>query len=80
MAVIGIPDPEYGQRVLAVIEPTDIEAADASLAQSIQAHCRETLSGVKTPRQVDFVETLPRTETGKVRKQALIDLYETRTP
>ncbi len=77
VAVIGIPDPEYGQRVLAVIEPADIQAADASLAQSIQAHCRETLSGVKTPRQVDFVETLPRTETGKVRKQALIDLYET---
>ena len=76
MAVIGISDPEYGQRVLAVIEPVDIKTADDDLAQSIQAHCRETLSGVKTPRQVDFVETLPRTETGKVRKQALIDLYE----
>lgn len=77
VAVVGLSDPEYGQKVVAIIEPMKMISADEDLKKSIQAFCRETLSGIKTPRQIDFIEKLPRTETGKIRKQSLLDLFDT---
>jgi long-chain acyl-CoA synthetase len=69
-AVVGQPDPEWGERPVAfVIRRPGAEAGDAELL----AWCRERLAGFKQPRRLTFVDDLPRTATGKVRKHALRD-------
>ncbi|NLF64970.1 MAG: AMP-binding protein [Chloroflexi bacterium] len=67
-AVIGCPDPQWGERVTAVIVP---KAGSAPTAREIIAYCRERLVSYKAPRQVIFVEALPRNALGKVQKAAL---------
>ena len=67
VAVVGLPDPRWGQSVCAVIVPAGPRPAEADLV----AACRARLAGFKTPRRVEYVEALPRTGTGKVRKSAL---------
>ena len=67
-AVIGCPDAEWGETVVAVIAPKPGAALDAD---EICAHCREQLAAYKTPRQVVFVDELPRNALGKVQKARL---------
>ncbi len=74
-AVIGVPDPEWGESVVAVVELQDgVEATDA-LAGELIEHCRGRLAHFKCPRRVDFVDTLPRTDSGKLYKRRLRDEY-----
>jgi long-chain acyl-CoA synthetase len=74
-AVIGVPDDEWGEAVLAVVElQRGIEASDA-LADELMAHCRDRLARYKCPRQVEFVEALPREDNGKIYKRRLRDTY-----
>ncbi|MDZ7679198.1 MAG: AMP-binding protein [Acidimicrobiales bacterium] len=76
-AVIGVPDPEWGERVVAVIEPQPgIEPSDA-LATELVEHCRANLAHFKCPRQVDFRPELPRHDNGKLYKRMLRDEYRT---
>ena len=75
VAVIGGPDPEMGERVIAVVQPTDMADAGPALAEELTAWCRAELSGVKTPRQIDFTAELPRHPTGKLYKRLLRDQY-----
>ncbi len=74
-AVIGAPDDEMGERVVAVIQPMDMADAGDELADELSAFMRESLSGVKVPRQIDFREELPRHPTGKLYKRLLRDEY-----
>jgi long-chain acyl-CoA synthetase len=75
VAVIGVPDPEWGQSVLAVVQPVDgIDAGD-ELAAALLAHCGEHLAGFKRPRRIEFVTDFPRTETGKLQRRKLRDMY-----
>jgi long-chain acyl-CoA synthetase len=74
-AVIGAPDPEMGEKVVAVVQPVDWADATEGFAQELRAWTRERLSGVKTPRQVDFLQELPRHPTGKLYKRLLRDKY-----
>jgi len=68
VAVIGVPDPEWGESLAAIVEP----AAGASLdADAIRAWCRDRLAGYKCPRTVAFIDTLPRDPNGKVAKHRL---------
>ena len=67
-AVIGCPDPEWGERVTAVIIP---EAAGTLNAEEIIAFCRERLVNYKVPRRVVFVDSFPRNALGKVQKARL---------
>jgi long-chain acyl-CoA synthetase len=69
-AVIGIPDDEWGEAVLAVIEPRAPVSED-----EIVAFCRENLAHFKSPKRVEFVQQLPRDPNGKVRKRELRDPY-----
>ncbi len=74
-AVIGIPDPEWGEQVKAVVELiADAEPSD-DLAADIIAYCRTQLAGFKCPRSVDFETALPRTEAGKLVKRQIRDSY-----
>ncbi len=74
-AVVGGPDPEMGERVIAVIQPVDMADAGEDLAAELSTYCRKHLSGVKIPRQIDFMAELPRAQTGKLYKRLLRDRY-----
>lgn len=73
VAVVGRPDDDMGERVVAFVEPLDPRSAGDELAEQLLAWSRERLSRFKCPREVRFVESLPRLPTGKLRKQLLPD-------
>jgi long-chain acyl-CoA synthetase len=87
VATIGVPDEEWGEAVKAVVEPAAGVAAGvlatgpagraqaSELEAELLAFCREHLSHFKCPRTVDFVERLPREDTGKIYKRLLRDQY-----
>ncbi len=77
VAVIGIPDEELGERVLAVIELTEGTVATPELEAALEAHCRAHLAGYKCPRRWDFVGALPRNAAGKLAKRTLREPYWT---
>jgi acyl-CoA synthetase (AMP-forming)/AMP-acid ligase II len=66
VAVVGVPDPKWGEAVHAAVEPK--ECGSITEADLIE-YCRPLLGGVKTPKSVAFVETLPRNATGKILKR-----------
>jgi acyl-CoA synthetase (AMP-forming)/AMP-acid ligase II len=76
VAVIGVPNDEYGEEVKAVVEllPAAGEGNEA-LAEELLAFCRSKLAHYKCPKTVDFVQELPRTPTGKVRKRDIRQAY-----
>jgi fatty-acyl-CoA synthase len=75
VAVIGVPNPDMGEEVKAVVQlAPGIEPGDDVTAQ-ILAHAREHLAGYKVPRSVDYEAELPRLETGKLYKRLLRDRY-----
>ncbi|MFI5501552.1 acyl-CoA synthetase [Nocardia asteroides] len=69
VAVVGLPDDDLGQRVVAFVVPR--AAGSAELATELIAHVGEQVSAHKRPREVRFVETLPRNAMGKVQKKLL---------
>jgi long-chain acyl-CoA synthetase len=75
VAVFGVPDPDMGEQIKAVIQPLPGVAADDALRDSIMAHVREKLGKYKWPRSVDFIDELPREPTGKLLKRKLRDPY-----
>ena len=75
-AVIGAPDPEMGEKVVAVIQPLDMNQAGPALADELREYLSGQLSRVKMPRQIDFREALPREQTGKLYKRLLRDEYK----
>ena len=74
-AVFGIPHPDLGEEVKAVVQPMPgVEPCEA-LAEELIAFCGQSLSRQKVPRSVDFEEQLPRLPTGKLYKRLLRDRY-----
>ena len=65
-AVVGLPDPEWGERVGAAVV-----AAREVGHEALDAHCREHLAGFKIPRTMAFVDSLPRTASGTVERDAV---------
>lgn len=76
VAVIGAPDPDMGERVVAVVQPADFGEAGTALADELTAWLAPQLSRVKMPRQIDFRPDLPREPTGKLFKRLLRDEYK----
>ena len=72
-AVIGVPDADMGESVMAVIQPADPDADEAALTAELQGYCRERLAGFKCPRSYRFTTALPRLPTGKLLKRKLRD-------
>ena len=70
-AVFGIPDPFYGEEVVAWVR---LRAGAAADEEGIRAFCRERLAHFKVPRRIWFVEEFPMTVTGKVRKFRMPDI------
>jgi fatty-acyl-CoA synthase len=75
VAVFGIPDPEWGESVKAAVELHPGEVASAELEAEILAFGREHLAGYKVPRSIDFEDTLPRFDSGKLYTRLLRDRY-----
>ena len=70
-AVIGVPDPIRGEVVKAFVVPKPGQTPGAELERSIQAFVRERLAAHEYPRQIAFLDELPLTATGKVRRRDL---------
>jgi long-chain acyl-CoA synthetase len=75
VATIGVPDPEWGESVLAVVELQQGVEPSPELAQELMEFTRERLAHYKCPRGIDFVDALPREDTGKIFKRKLRDQY-----
>jgi len=75
VAVIGVPDPEMGESVLAVVTPAAGAEAGPALERELIAFVREHIAAFKAPRRVVFTDDMPRTPTGKLVKQTLRDRY-----
>jgi fatty-acyl-CoA synthase len=75
VAVIGVPNADFGEEVKAVVVAADPAAAGPELAEELMAYCRSRLAKYKCPVSVDFVDELPRLPTGKLLKRELRDRY-----
>ena len=69
VAVVGVPDREWGKRVHAVIQPLHFKNPPS--VEELNRHCRERLTSYKTPKSYRFIERLPRNAAGKIRRSAL---------
>jgi malonyl-CoA/methylmalonyl-CoA synthetase len=69
VAVLGLPDPDFGEQVVAVVVPAAGQPAPD--AQALVDWCRDRLASFKKPRRVELVDALPRNALGKVQKHLL---------
>jgi long-chain acyl-CoA synthetase len=75
VATVGVPNPEWGEEVKSVVELRAGFEATTELAGEMIAFCKERLAPFKCPRSVDFVEKLPRFETGKILRRVVREKY-----
>lgn len=80
VAVVGIPDDEMGERVKAFVQVRAGVEPDDALAADLIATCRSRLAHYKCPREVAFVDELPRLDTGKLVKRKLLTAIATAPP
>ncbi|MEO6957976.1 MAG: acyl-CoA synthetase [Antricoccus sp.] len=76
VAVIGVPHPDFGEEVKAVIQLVDGVPATDETKEELMAFLAQNLAKFKLPRSIDFIEQLPRTPTGKLRKHEIRKLYD----
>lgn len=69
VVVIGLPDPEWGRRVHAVVAPVD--PANPPTAEALRAFLRERIAAYKVPKDFEVVDRIPRTDAGKINRGAL---------
>jgi long-chain acyl-CoA synthetase len=75
VAVFGVPHDDWGEEVIAVVEPAvAVEPSDA-LADELLVHCERMLARYKLPRRVEFTDAMPRDPNGKLYKRKLRDPY-----
>ena len=70
-AVVGVPDADFGERVVAAVKP----AGDPPAAETLIAALKEQLAGYKVHKQIHFVDELPRNVMGKIQKNVLRERF-----
>jgi long-chain acyl-CoA synthetase len=70
-AVIGAPDPERGERVVAFVQTAPGVTATPALAGELMAWCRTQIAAFKAPREIEFRDALPRSDVGKLLRRVL---------
>jgi long-chain acyl-CoA synthetase len=75
VAVFGVPNPEWGQEVKAVVQPRAGIEPSAALAEELLAFCTGKLARYKLPKSIDFMAELPRDPSGKLYKRKLREPY-----
>ncbi|NVE95253.1 acyl-CoA synthetase [Altererythrobacter lutimaris] len=76
-AVIGAPDPDLGEKVVAVVQPLDMSEAGDALEQELRNYLEPQLARIKMPKLFDFRPDLPREANGKLYKRELRDEFAT---
>lgn len=74
-AVIGAPDPDFGEKVVAVVQPLDMNTAGEALEAELRDYLAPQLAKIKMPKLFDFRPDLPREANGKLYKRELRDEY-----
>ncbi len=74
-AVFGLPDPIFGEKIIAVIVARNTVASSADLKSELRVLCLERLPRIKCPAQIYIEPSLPRLPSGKVSKRALREQY-----
>jgi long-chain acyl-CoA synthetase len=72
VAVLGVPDEQWGESVKAIVR---LAAGQEATAEEIIAWCKGKMAGYRIPKSVDFVADFPRTAAGKVQKSVLRQEY-----
>src|SRR5205807_1456628 len=72
-AVFGVPDEDFGQRLAAFVVP---KPGTSVSEDDLKPFVKERLARYKVPREIAFVDQLPRTSTGKLKRRELADLHE----
>ena len=75
VGVIGIPDPEWGESIVAIVQLKSGFTASEELNAELLQFCKEHLASYKCPRRWDYRTELPRTEAGKLYKRKIRDEY-----
>jgi len=71
-AAVGVPHSLYGEEVVAYVKPRDGQSLNA---EQILDHCRKELADYKVPKEIFFVEDLPKGPNGKIQRLKLLDVY-----
>ena len=78
VGVVGVPDDEWGEIVVAVVEPQPgVEPVATSSRAELVEWCRDRIAHYKCPRRVEFIEALPRHDNGKLYKHQLREQLRT---
>jgi len=75
VAVIGVPNEEFGEEVKAVVQPVNFAEAGPELEKELIEYTRTKVSHIKCPKTIDFIEELPRTPSGKLLKRLIKEKY-----
>jgi long-chain acyl-CoA synthetase len=78
--VFGIPHPDMGEEVKAVVQPVNWADAGPELEAELIEYLKKNLAGYKCPRSIDFERELPRSDTGKLFKKKLQEKYRSASP
>ncbi len=70
--MFGVPDAEFGESLLAVVEPQDGVSLEPG---AVRSHAAKHLAGYKVPKRVEISRDLPREDSGKIFKRRLRDPY-----
>ncbi|MFD1931768.1 AMP-binding protein [Nonomuraea mangrovi] len=75
VAVIGVPDEEWGHRIVALVQPAEGATPGDELTAELLRHCEPRLARLKHPRVVEYRARLPRTPTGKLSRRDVREAY-----